>query len=118
MKIFELVANNTECQQVLGGSIVRFYPVVGVQNHEIPYATYQDVAGYPLDHITCPAMTDSMTYQVDVYAKTYKEVQDIGDKIRKAIERDCFISSFRGVIQETETELYRLSFDCDWLINR
>ncbi len=117
MNIFKVVANNNKCKELLGESPTRFYPH-GIEHDETPYAVYQVVAGSPENNLSHRPDCDSHVIQVDAYAKTYQQTLEIGVAIRDAIELNCHITSWRGIYRESETKLFRLSFDCRWWSNR
>ncbi len=111
MELFKLVANDDKCKALLGENPTRFYPIIGVEHDETPFATYQTITGAPENMLGCRPQIDSFTVQIDAYAKTYQEVKKVAHAIRDAIELHCYVTSWRGVTRDHETKLYRLSFD-------
>jgi hypothetical protein len=56
--------------------------------------------------------------QVDVYAETVASAASGAQAIRDAIEQVAYISAWRGQFKDPDTDLYRYSFDVDFLTPR
>lgn len=91
-------------------------------NEVLPYATWQVISGSPENYCTNTPDIDSYTLQVDIYALTGKEAEKIRDAICEAIEGLCHIVAWRTETERSDNEsrpvLRRISFDCDWWIER
>ena len=85
-----------------------------------PYLVWQDITGTPQNHIDCPAITDHITIQIDIYADTPDDLFAIKNAARRALEIDnsCTVTNLRGNSREHETKLYRTGFDCNWFVDR
>lgn len=83
-----------------------------------PYATFQIVGGAPENVLACRPDVDRVTIQVDVWAETAASARAVADALRDAIELNCYITAWRGESRDPETKSYRVSFDCDWLVER
>lgn len=85
---------------------------------ERPYAVWQTVSGSPSNYLGNRPDRDYIRVQVDCYANTMNEARSIADTIILAIETHCNVLGFNPDMQESQTDLYRVSFDCGWWVER
>ena len=85
-----------------------------------PYLVWQDISGDPQNHLDCPANTDHVVIQIDIYTLVPDQLRLIREAARKALELDnsCMVTSLRGNEREPETKLYRTGFDSNWFVDR
>ena len=85
-----------------------------------PYLVWQDISGDPQNHLDCPANTDHITIQIDIYTSIPDQLRLIREAARKALELDnsCTVTSLRGNEREPVTKLYRTGFDSNWFVDR
>ncbi len=85
-----------------------------------PYLVWQDISGDPQNHLDCPANTDHVTIQIDIYTLVPDQLRLIREAARKALELDnsCTVTSLRGNEHEPITKLYRTGFDSNWFVDR
>lgn len=85
-----------------------------------PYLVWQDISGDPQNHLDCPANTDHITIQIDIYTLEPQHLRIIREAVRKALELDnsCTVTSLRGNEREPVTKLYRTGFDSNWFVDR
>lgn len=85
-----------------------------------PYLVWQDITGDPQNHLDCPANTDHVTIQIDIYTLVPDQLRLIREAARKALELDnsCTVTSLRGNDREPVTKLYRTGFDSNWFVDR
>ena len=85
-----------------------------------PYLVWQDISGDPQNHLDCPANTDHVTIQIDIYTLVPDQLRLIREAARKALELDnsCTVTSLRGNEREPVTKLYRTGFDSNWFVDR
>mgnify|MGYP000629637594 FL=1 len=85
-----------------------------------PYLVWQDISGDPQNHLDCPANTDHVTIQIDIYTLVPDQLRLIREAARKALEVDnsCTVTSLRGNEREPVTKLYRTGFDSNWFVDR
>ena len=86
----------------------------------MPYLVWQDISGIPQTHLDCPANTDHITIQIDIYTTNPTQLSLIKEAVRKALEVDnsCTVTSLRGNEREPVTKLYRTGFDSNWFVDR
>lgn len=118
--IYKVAKQSAQVLELLGSPEPRLYP--WGQNDDLPrvypYATFQLVGGEPENTLACRPDVDRATVQVDVWAKTASSARSVADALRDAIELDCYITAWRGEDRDPETKSYRVSFDCDWIVER
>lgn len=104
---------------MLGNNPVRFWPfATAEENAQVPYGVWQIAAGSPENYLTNTPDADGYSIQVDVYAASPSQARAVAVALRDAIEPHAHIVAWRGESRDTETRLYRLSFDTDWHVSR
>ena len=104
---------------LLGTSPMRLYEFgLAPQGVTYPYAVWQIVAGAPENYIGDVPDIDSVTVQVDAYAKTAGTARAVAIALRDAIEPVAHVVAWRGESRDPETHNFRVSFDVDWYIER
>ena len=85
-----------------------------------PYLVWQDISGIPQNHLDCPANTDHITIQIDIYTLEPLQLRTIREAVRKALELDnaCTVTDLRGNEREPITRLYRTGFHSNWFVDR
>ena len=85
-----------------------------------PYLVWQDISGVPQNHLDCPANTDHITIQIDIYTLEPLQLRTIREAVRKALELDnsCTVTDLRGNEREPIAKLYRTGFDSNWFVDR
>ena len=120
--IFALLNASDEVKSFLkSGNILRVYEFgLAEDKPKPPYLVWQDISGIPQNHIDCPANTDHLTIQIDIYTTDPLHLRTIREAVRKALEVDnsCTVTSLRGNEREPETKLYRTGFDSNWFVDR
>jgi hypothetical protein len=118
--IFSLCYTDTTVQSFLGdGSKLRFYPFgEAAENEQLPYATWQLVGGAPENYLGTLPDIDSLSTQVDVFAKTASEAREIAEAIRDVVEISAYVTSWDGESRDAATRSYRHTFTVDWFVSR
>lgn len=88
------------------------------QNTPKPYAVWQTAYGTPENYLGQTPDVDRFGVQVDVYATSADSARAVALALRDAIEPHAHITSWRGDSIDPDTQNYRFSFDCDWIVNR
>ncbi|MCE8052278.1 DUF3168 domain-containing protein [Halomonas daqingensis] len=114
---FQLCASDSAVTSLLGTTPLRIYPIRAPQGVAYPYVTYQTISSNPFAHLSDRPNSDATSIQVDIWAKSHDEAWQIFRTIRHAIEGNCYLSlSLEDM--DTETTVYRLSFDADFVVSR
>jgi len=120
--IFELLNESDEVKSFLQtGNKLRAYEFGLAPDAPVkPYLVWQDISGDPQNHLDCPANTDHVTIQIDIYTLVPDQLRLIREAARKALELDnsCTVTSLRGNEREPVTKLYRTGFDSNWFVDR
>ena len=117
--IFAVCAADLGVQSKLGVNPTRLYPFGEAPSLSTKaYAVWQTIGGTPENYLTCPPDVDFYSLQVDVYGRTALEVREAANALRVPIEANAFIVAWRGEMRETDTQLYRYSFDVNWKVYR
>src|SRR5690554_4990285 len=116
--IWPLIANDSACKALLG-TVPRFEPFgLADDNTPKPYAVWQVVGGSPFNTLDCVPDADTFNVQIDVYATTATNARATAEAIRDAIQKNAYITSWRGEMREPSTKLYRYSFDALFFTKR
>ena len=120
--IFKLLKASDEVKAFLQtGNKLRAYEFgLAPDAPQKPYLVWQDISGIPQNHLDCPANTDHLTIQIDIYTTDPMQLSLIKEAVRKALEVDnsCTVTSLRGNEREPETKLYRTGFGSNWFVDR
>ena len=120
--IFKLLNESDEVKSFLQtGNKLRAYEFGLAPDAPVkPYLVWQDISGDPQNHLDCPANTDHITIQVDIYITDPLHLRTIREAVRKALEFDnsCTVTDLRGNEREPVTKLYRTGFDSNWFVDR
>jgi len=120
--IFKLLNESDEVKSFLQtGNKLRAYEFGLAPDAPVkPYLVWQDISGDPQNHLDCPANTDHITIQIDIYTLEPQHLRTIREAARKALELDnsCTVTSLRGNEREPVTKLYRTGFDSNWFVDR
>jgi hypothetical protein len=93
-------------------------PAAGSNGFATPYAVHQVITGSPENYLAGLPDADGWTEQVDVYASTATAAASAAEAIRDALEPIAYVSAWRGQFKDPDTELYRFSFDVDFITPR
>jgi len=117
--IFAVCSADADVRALLGVTPHRLYPFgEAPEGVAKPYAVWQLITGSPENYLSGRPDLDGFTLQVDVYAITATSARSVTDAIVHAIELKANIVSWGGEKKDTATNLYRSSFDVDWLVPR
>lgn len=117
--IFAVTSSDAGVRALLGVTPHRLYPFgEAPEGVAKPYAVWQLISGSPENYLAGRPDIDGFTLQVDVYASTATSARAVTDAIVHAIELKANIVSWGGEKKDTATNLYRSSFDVDWLVPR
>lgn len=117
--IFAVCAADPGVIALLGAGPTRLYPFGDApEGVAKPYAVWQLVTGSPENYLAGRPDIDGYTLQVDVYASTAASARAVTTAISHAVELVAYVTRWGGETKDTETKLYRSSFDIDWLVPR
>lgn len=118
IELFPIITADADCRRLLGTKPTRFYPFINApQNGSKPYAVWQITNGEPYNQLNYQAAADSYAVQIDVYAQSIDQSRAIAKAIRVALSQDPRNTITRWAMEdfETDTKLYRVSFDVDFI---
>lgn len=116
--VFAIAAADAAVQTALGLSPVRLYPFGEAKGNTAPYATWQIVTGSPENYMGQRPDSDTFRAQLDVYAATVTAARNAAKALRDALEPHGYVVSWNGEMRDTDTNLYRVSFDWEHLTPR
>ena len=98
-------------QASLTSVVGRCYPMTAPVKPITPFAIYSQVANSPEVTLTTEIPIENTHIQVDVFSKSYSEVQSQADAIRSAMIAIGGIPQSAMDIYESEVKLYRVTQD-------
>lgn len=117
--LFSVCAAASAVTALLGTSPVRLWPFgEAIQGAAKPYAVWQVFGGAPENYLGQVPDSDRFSIQVDVYAETVASARSVAEALRDAIEPHAHVTAWRGESRDTETRLFRFSFDVSWIVQR
>lgn len=118
-KIFELVASDQACKDVLGENPIRFWPYnLSPHGVKTPYAVWQNIGGRAGDVLSCIPDFDSFIIQIDVYADTLKDAEKAAKVLRSVFEKKSYIYRYGQQVVDFESKRFRISFDISFIQHR
>lgn len=87
------------------------YPMVAPEKPVVPYAVYFQIANAPEVTTNNMVPIENTRFQVDVYAKTYGQVQSLAADIRAAMLDMGAVPNVAQDLYEDEVKLYRVMQD-------
>lgn len=83
-----------------------------------PYVLWQTIGGEPDNYLSDRPQVDRYTLQLDVYANDRKQAREVVELILPEIEARAYVVAWNGEFRDSETKLFRVSFDVDWIVHR
>lgn len=117
--VFSTAAASPAVTALLGTNPTRLYLFGEAnQNSTKPYAIWQTVSGSPESYLANTPDIDHWVTQIDVYATTASGARGAAEALRDAFEPVAYVTGWRGESKNTDTQLYRYSFDVEWWKNQ
>lgn len=112
-KLFELLKSSQKLREKLTqGEFFKVVPAPAPQGLEAPYITLQ-TRGAVTTSIEGEGVWDALTTQIDIWASTSDEAEELFCEVRKALARKGSISTF--LVEKDATEnLFRLTLDYNY----
>lgn len=83
-----------------------------------PYITWFIVTGTPENHLSGLPPMDRMTVQVDCWADTDEQAEELATAVRDAIEPYAHMTAQPIDAREPVTKLWRMALEFDWFVAR
>lgn len=98
-------------QASLTTAVGRCYPMTSPVKPVTPFAIYSQITNLPQVNMATEVSIENTRIQVDVFSKSYSEVQTKADAVRSAMIALGGIPQSAGDIYESEVKLYRVTQD-------
>lgn len=117
--IFQVAAADLAVTALLGVRPVRLY-LFGLAPPKPAgtYCVWQVISGSPENFLAGRPDAEAYSLQLDIYAASGDEARAAGNAIEYAVELSATVTGYNGESRDTETGLYRYSFDVDWIVQR
>lgn len=83
-----------------------------------PYATWLVITGLPENTLSEPPAVDRDSIQIDIYAATDVESEEVGKAVRDQMETATYMTAWRVLPRDAETRSFRVSMDFDFFVDR
>lgn len=83
-----------------------------------PYVTWFMLTGLPYDVLNAAPCADRDTVQIDCWSEDDKEVETIAYAARTALDSAGISNRIIQNLRETDTKLYRISIEADFISSR
>lgn len=114
--IVPICKQDSDLRALLGDNPFRFFSFGDAgENKTYPYATYQLIGGAPENFLGDRPNANTTTWQIDVWAKTELQAENVAARIMYALETSCHIIGYNGNGRDATTRNYRVSFTVDFL---
>jgi len=101
----------TQAVPALGGRVYR--ERTSTANPATPYAVWAPLAAVPENNLSQRPPGDRVSISVDVFASTEQQLDTVTAACRDAIEAHGHVLTVQSLGQETDTGLWRSTFDAD-----
>ncbi|ARP89823.1 hypothetical protein CAL14_05570 [Bordetella genomosp. 9] len=88
------------------------------QDVQKPYITWFSVAGQPYDQISGPPCGDFDSVQIDSWSMDDEEVEEMATAVRAALDAEGIANRLVLDNRETDTKLYRIGIEADFIRSR
>lgn len=121
--LFSTLFASTAVKAIFGSAPLRVYafgdaPAKGAPGYLVPYAVFQTISGSPENYLGEVPDMDAWQVQVDIYALTLTAARNGAQAIRDALEPVSYVVGYNGEFRDTDTQLFRYSFDVSFLTPR
>ena len=116
--LFSIATSSASVKALLGSDPTRLFLFgEATQATPKPYAVWQTVSGSPENYLGCLPDADKLTTQVDCYGTTVSSARAVAKALSDALTADlrCYVTQWNGETKDTETNLFRVGFDVDWI---
>lgn len=108
--------HTTAVAAIVGDRIGRHGEVA--QDERRPYLVWQIVVDAPHDHLSGPPVSDFTTVQIDCYHATDAGVAALASAVRAALDAALIVNRVSVDHRDTDTRLYRVGIDADFITQR
>jgi len=119
--VFALLAASSSVTTLIGTAPVRAFPANSMpQTQVLPAVTWQVISGQPESYLAERAGLDYFRVQIDCWASTYTDANQLAAAVREALEDGAnnVLDAFNPDDYETETKRFRVSFDFSFWVDR
>lgn len=112
--IFQIVSADAGVIALLGNNPTRFFPFARAPKlAPMPYAVYQVYSGIPQNYIDKTPDIDNKGTQIDIYAKTAEDAENVYNAVRDALEPHFHMTNFTTPERDGETDEYHVRMEFD-----
>ena len=112
--VYSTLMANSDVTAIVGN---RIFPAGNIpQGQPVPAVTWQSIAGTPQNLLSEAPPVDNQRVQIDCWATTLVVADDLGSKVRAALQTKGYCISINGHDYDADAKWYRSSFDFSfWL---
>jgi hypothetical protein len=114
--VYQTLRANATVVSLVGTRIGRHGEVP--QGTTEPYITWQSVSGQPFDHLSGAPVGDFDTIQLDCDHTTDAGIEALARAVRDALDTAGVHNRVRLDLRESDTRLYRVAIEADFITSR
>lgn len=114
--VYKVLSGNATVVSTVGTRIYRHGSAP--QNVLKPYITWSMVIGMPQDVLNSAPCHDKDTIQIDCWSETDAEVETLAYAVRSALDNNLISNRIIIDNRETDTKLYRMAVEADFIASR
>jgi len=116
--IYQTCVNDAGVVAVLGAE-PRIWPFGEArQGASKPYAVYQNISGNPANYLNQTPDADYNLIQIDIYGDTVESCREAAIALRDAFEQIAHITAWGREDRDPDTNLFKFSFDTNFITSR
>ena len=114
--VYQVLRGNSTVVNTVGTRIYRHGSAP--QDVQKPYITWFMVTGQPEDVLNAAPCHDRDTIQIDCWAESDTGVETLAYAVRSALDSQLISNRFILDNRETDTKLYRMALEADFIASR
>lgn len=114
--VYQTLRSNSTVLSTVGTRIYRHGSAP--QNVQKPYITWFLATGQPENVLNAAPCSDRDTVQIDCWSETDEGIETLGYAVRDALDSAMITNRFVINSRETDTKLYRMAIEADFIASR
>jgi Protein of unknown function (DUF3168) len=114
--VYQVLRSNSTVVNTVGTRIYRHGSAP--QDVQKPYITWFVVTGQPEDILNAAPPHDRDTIQIDCWAETDTSIETLAYAVRSALDNQLISNRIIIDSRETDTKLYRMALEADFIASR
>lgn len=114
--VYQTLRSNSTVVSTVGTRIYRHGSAP--QNVQKPYITWSLASGNPENVLSSSPCADRDIVQIDCWSETDEGIETLAYAVRDALDSAMIANRFTINMRETDTKLYRMAIEADFIASR